>query len=264
LDNFKYLLSYILKNGKVKKDRTGVGTVSTFQQQLTFKLEEGYPLVTGKYTSFKLIDSELVWFLKGLTNTNFLHKYNNYIWDEWADVKGDLGPVYGSQWRSWPTPNNSYIDQIAVIIDQIKNNPNSRRIIVNSWNVGLLQNMALPPCHMFFQLYVRDNYLDLCMYQRSCDMFLGVPFNIASYALLLNIISTITGLKPGVFTWLGGDCHIYLNHTDQVEEYLERPVFKLPTLEQACDLNHIDDVEVGTYIVNNYQHGARIKAPIAI
>ena len=214
------LMKYVRESGTEKGDRTGTGTLSVFGYQMRFNLEEGFPLVTTKKVHLKSIIYELLWFLKGSTNVDYLNEHGVSIWDEWADERGELGPVYGAQWRSWPTQDGSSIDQISEVIDQIKANPDSRRLIVSAWNVSQIENMALPPCHAMFQFYVADGKLSCQLYQRSADIFLGVPFNIASYALLVLMIAKVTGLKPGEFVHTLGDAHLYLNHLDAVNRFL--------------------------------------------
>jgi thymidylate synthase len=206
------LMSHVLQNGTVKSDRTGTGTLSVFGHQMRFDLAQGFPAMTTKKLHLRSIIHELLWFLKGETNTRYLRENGVTIWDEWADKDGELGPVYGSQWRSWPAADGRHIDQIQLLLDQIKGNPDSRRLIVSAWNVGEIDKMALPPCHAFFQFYVAQGKLSCQLYQRSCDIFLGVPFNIASYALLTLMVAQVSGLKPGDFVWTGGDCHLYTNH----------------------------------------------------
>ena len=219
------LMKYVRESGTEKGDRTGTGTLSVFGYQMRFNLEEGFPLVTTKKVHLKSIIYELLWFLKGSTNIDYLNEHGVSIWDEWADERGELGPVYGAQWRSWPTQDGNSIDQISEVINQIKANPDSRRLIVSAWNVSQIENMALPPCHALFQFYVADGKLSCQLYQRSADIFLGVPFNIASYALLVLMMAKVTGLKPGEFVHTLGDAHLYLNHLDQVDEQLKSCLF---------------------------------------
>lgn len=256
-------LRHILDNGQVKSDRTGVGTKSVFGYDMRFDLRENFPLITTKKLHLKSIVYELLWFLQGNTNVKYLQDNGVRIWNEWADENGELGPVYGKQWRSWPSSDGESIDQIAVLIDQLRNNPNSRRLIVNAWNVGELKKMALPPCHLLFQFYVNGDELSCKLTQRSADAFLGVPFNIASYSLLTCMIAKEVGLKPGEFIWSGGDCHIYSNHTEQVEEQLSRQPLMPPTLEivnQNGLLNH----QFEDFLFQNYNAHPTIKAPIAV
>ncbi|MGH8414378.1 MAG: thymidylate synthase, partial [Gammaproteobacteria bacterium] len=224
------LMRHVRNHGARKSDRTGTGTFSVFGYQMRFDLAEGFPAVTTKKLHFRSIIHELLWFLRGETNLKYLHENKVTIWDEWADENGELGPVYGYQWRSWPTPSGGHIDQISKVLEQLKKNPDSRRMIVSAWNVADLDKMALQPCHAFFQFYVVEGRLSCQLYQRSADIFLGVPFNICSYALLTHMIAQQTGLKVGEFIWTGGDCHLYLNHLEQVDEQLSREPYRLPQL----------------------------------
>lgn len=260
---YEDLLREVLEHGTPKSDRTGTGTRSLFGKQLRFDLAESFPLITTKRVHFKSIAIELLWFLRGESNVAYLRDNGVTIWDEWADEQGDLGPVYGVQWRSWPTPEGGHIDQITDVIEQIKTNPDSRRLIVSAWNVADIPNMALAPCHAFFQFYVADGKLSCQLYQRSADLFLGVPFNIASYALLTQMIAKQTGLEPGEFVWTGGDCHIYDNHVEQVTTQLSREPFPYPTLELA-DRESIFDYEYEDFEVVGYEHHPAIKAPVAV
>lgn len=264
---YEDLCRKILLEGNLKNDRTGTGTISLFGQQMRFDLSESFPLITTKRVWFKGVAYELLWFLKGSSNVKWLQTHDVHIWDEWADSDGNLGPVYGVQWRSWPAPTpddpHRTIDQIAKVIEQIKHNPDSRRLIVSAWNPAEVDDMALPPCHALFQFYVVDGKLSCQLYQRSCDMFLGVPFNIASYALLTCMVAQQTGLKPGEFVWTGGDCHIYDNHVEQVIEQISRTPYPYPTLE-ITKAAGIDQYNYEDFHVLNYQHGATIKAPIAV
>lgn len=257
-------LRHILNNGTQKGDRTGTGTVSVFGYQMRFDLEKGFPLVTTKKVHMKSIIHELLWFLKGDTNIKYLKDNGVKIWDEWADADGNLGPVYGSQWRSWPTADGQHIDQISQVIEQIKKNPNDRRMIVSAWNVGEIKNMALPPCHMFFQFYVANGKLSCQLYQRSADSFLGVPFNIASYALLTQMIAQVCGLKPGEFIHTFGDAHIYNNHMDQVQELLSRQPYPLPDMHLNPNITNIFDFKYEDFELVGYQHHEAIKAPVAV
>ena len=298
-------LRHIKENGTTKTDRTGTGTKSVFGYQMRFNLEDGFPLATTKKLPFKTITHELLWFLKGDSNLGELAKNNVHIWDEWpykaflirsgkpvpktgsdewntgiaefiekikiddafAKDYGELGPIYGYQWRNWPTPNGQHIDQIAQVIEQIKKSPDSRRMIVSAWNVADIEEMAkagLPPCHCLFQFYVADGKLSCQLYQRSCDSFLGVPFNIASYALLTSMIAHVTGLKPGEFIWTGGDCHIYLNHFEQVDTQLARTPKKLPTLKLNPNVKDIFSFTIDDFTLEGYEPEASIKAPIAV
>ncbi len=271
------LLEKIRLEGSIKRDRTGSGTISIFGHQMRFNLADGFPLVTTKKIHLKSIVYELLWFLKGDTNLDYLHKNQVNIWNEWADEQGDLGPVYGFQWRSWPTPEGKHIDQIKQIIDQLKNTPNSRRIIVSAWNVADLPNetlspqanvklgrMALAPCHAFFQFYVADGKLSCQLYQRSCDTFLGLPFNIASYALLTHMVAQQNDLAVGDFIWTGGDVHLYLNHQEQADLQLKRQPYALPTLKLLRKPESIFDYKYEDFIFENYEAHAHIKAPISI
>lgn len=261
--NYEEFLAYVLQNGKDKSDRTKTGTLSIFGGQMRFDITKSFPLITTKKVNFPSVVHELLWFLKGDSNVKYLQDNNVKIWNEWADENGNLGPVYGVQWRAWQTKDGKHIDQIAQLIEGIKTNPYSRRHIVSAWNVGEIENMALPPCHAFFQFYVIDDLLSCQLYQRSADMFLGVPFNIASYSLLTYMVADQCGLKPAEFIWTGGDCHIYSNHIEQVKEQLSRQPFDYPTLK----LNHkpsIFDYTIEDFEIVNYQHHPFIKAPIAV
>lgn len=258
------LLKHIMENGDKKTDRTGTGTLSTFGQQMRFDLQKGFPLVTTKKVHTRSIIVELLWFLRGDTNIQFLHDHKVTIWDEWADKNGDLGPVYGKQWRSWPCPNGQHIDQLTKVIRDIRTNPDSRRLIVSAWNVAELDKMALAPCHALFQFYVSQGKLSCQLYQRSADMFLGVPFNIASYALLTHIIAQQCDLDVGEFIWTGGDCHIYLNHQEQVNLQLQREPLLLPTLKIKRVPESISDYQLEDFEIIDYISHPGIKAPIAI
>lgn len=258
------LLRHIKTNGTIKGDRTGTGTISTFGYQMRFDLSQGFPLLTTKKLHLRSIIYELLWFLRGETNIQYLHDHKVTIWDEWADANGELGPIYGYQWRSWPTPNGGHIDQITQLIDQIRNNPNSRRLIVSAWNVAEIDKMALPPCHSLFQFYVADGKLSCQLYQRSADVFLGVPFNIASYALLTMMIAQVTGLTPGDFVHTLGDAHIYLNHQEQVEEQLSRTPRPLPTMKLNPEVKSIFDFQYEDFTLEGYDPYPTIKAPIAV
>lgn len=264
MQNYHNLLKHILAHGSQKNDRTGTGTLSVFGYQMRFDLAQGFPLVTTKKLHLKSIIHELLWFLKGDTNVGYLNQQGVSIWDEWADQDGNLGPIYGKQWRSWATPSGDTIDQIDNLIKTIKNDPDSRRLIVNAWNVGELQDMALTPCHALFQFYVANNKLSCQLYQRSADVFLGVPFNIASYALLTHMIAAVCGLEVGEFIWTGGDCHLYLNHLEQTKLQLERTPFSLPTLKIHHQHQDIDDFKFEDFEILNYQCHPAIKAPIAV
>ncbi|MCW2287321.1 thymidylate synthase [Leucobacter luti] len=260
---YEDLLREVFEHGDPKSDRTGTGTRSLFGRQIRFDLAESFPLITTKRVHFKSVAVELLWFLRGEGNTAFLKEHGVTIWDEWADEKGDLGPVYGVQWRSWPTPSGEHIDQISQVVEQIRDNPDSRRLIVSAWNVADLGEMALAPCHAFFQFYVADGKLSCQLYQRSADMFLGVPFNIASYALLTLMVAQQTGLEPGEFVWTGGDCHIYDNHVEQVERQLTREAFPYPKIA-IRKADSILDYTLDDFEVLGYEHHPGIKAPVAV
>ena len=258
------LLRHIMTCGTVKGDRTGTGTISTFGYQMRFDLGAGFPALTTKKLHLRSIIHELLWFLRGDTNIRYLHDNNVTIWDEWADANGDLGPIYGYQWRSWPAPDGSHIDQIAQVVDQIRSNPDSRRLIVSAWNVAEIDRMALPPCHALFQFYVADGKLSCQLYQRSADVFLGVPFNIASYALLTMMIAQATGLRPGEFVHTLGDAHIYLNHTEQVDLQLARTPRPLPVMKINPDVKSVFDFRYEDFSLEGYDPWPSIKAPIAV
>lgn len=257
-------LKHILSVGDEKQDRTGTGTLSTFGYQMRFDLSQGFPLVTTKKCHIRSIIHELLWFLNGDTNIKYLKENNVRIWDEWADENGNLGPVYGKQWRAWETKDGRVIDQISEVINQLKNNPDSRRLIVNAWNVGDLSKMALPPCHMMFQFYVSNNKLSCMLYQRSADAFLGVPFNIASYALLTHMMAQQCNLEVGEFIWTGGDCHIYHNHFEQVNLQLSRQPLPLPTLEIKRKPASLFDYKFEDFEIVNYQSHEAIKGEVAV
>ncbi|WP_158883104.1 thymidylate synthase [Amycolatopsis anabasis] len=260
---YENLLRHVLEHGTPKRDRTGVGTRSVFGYQMRYGLDNGFPLITTKRVHFRSIAYELLWFLRGDRNVRWLQRHGVTIWDEWADADGDLGPVYGVQWRSWPTPGQGHIDQISRVLETLRTDPDSRRMVVSAWNVGEIAQMALPPCHALFQFYVADGRLSCQLYQRSADLFLGVPFNIASYALLTHLVAQQVGLEPGDFIWTGGDCHIYDNHLDQVAEQLSRTAFPFPRLRlrRAPSLFEYayDDLEIV-----DYRHHAAISAPVAV
>ena len=258
------LLRHITTCGTVKGDRTGTGTISTFGYQMRFDLGAGFPALTTKKLHLRSIIHELLWFLRGDTNIRYLHDNNVTIWDEWADANGDLGPIYGYQWRSWPAPDGSHIDQIAQVVDQIERNPDSRRLIVSAWNVAEIDRMALPPCHALFQFYVADGKLSCQLYQRSADVFLGVPFNIASYALLTMMIAQATGLRPGEFVHTLGDAHIYLNHIEQVDLQLARTPRPLPVMKINPDVKSVFDFRYEDFLLEGYDPWPSIKAPIAV
>ena len=255
---------HILNNGVQKTDRTGTGTLSVFGYQMRFNLQEGFPLVTTKKVHLRSIIYELLWFLNGDTNIKYLKDHGVSIWDEWADENGELGPVYGSQWRSWPAPDGQHIDQIAKLIEQIKSKPDSRRHIVSAWNPAEVDKMALPPCHALFQFYVADGKLSCQLYQRSCDTFLGLPFNIASYALLTHMVAQQCNLDVGDFVWTGGDTHLYSNHLDQVNLQLSREPYPLPTLKIKRKPDSIFEYMFEDFEILNYQSHPGIKAPIAV
>lgn len=258
------LLKHIKEHGAVKTDRTGTGTRSVFGYQMRFNMQDGFPLLTTKKLHLRSIIHELLWFLNGDTNLKYLHDNKVTIWDEWADENGDLGPIYGYQWRSWPTPDGRHIDQISKVLEQIQNTPDSRRMIVSAWNVADIDNMKLPPCHAFFQFYVADNKLSLQLYQRSCDTFLGLPFNIASYSLLLHMVAQQCNLEPYEFVWTGGDVHLYLNHLEQADEQLSRTPRSLPKLTLARKPDSLFDYKFEDFIISDYDPYPTIKAPIAV
>lgn len=258
------LMRHVYENGTVKEDRTGTGTKSVFGYQARYDLSKGFPLVTTKKCHLRSIIHELLWFLQGDTNIKYLKDNGVRIWDEWADEDGNLGPVYGSQWRSWPTPSGEHIDQIQLIIDQIKNTPDSRRIIVSAWNVAEVENMALPPCHAFFQFYVAEGKLSCQLYQRSADIFLGVPFNIASYALLTMMVAQVCGLEAGDFVHTLGDAHLYSNHMEQAELQLSREPLPLPTMKINPDVDSIFDFKFEDFELLNYEAHPHIKGVVAV
>ncbi len=264
MQQYLNLLKDVMENGFEKSDRTGTGTKSLFGYQMRFDLSEGFPLLTTKKLHLKSIIYELLWFLKGSTNVKYLQENGVRIWNEWARENGDLGPIYGYQWRSWPDYNGGHIDQISQVIESIKKNPDSRRHIVSAWNVGALNDMALPPCHILFQFYVADGKLSCQLYQRSADIFLGVPFNIASYSILLMMIAQVTGLKPGHFVHTLGDAHIYLNHVEQVKLQLSREPLPLPTVTLNPDIHNIFDFDFNDIQLTNYQAHPHIKGEISV
>jgi thymidylate synthase len=264
MQQYQDLLRYILEKGEPKTDRTGTGTQSCFGYQMRFNLEEGFPLVTTKKLHLKSIIYELLWFLRGETNIAYLNKNGVSIWNEWADENGELGPVYGKQWRSWEGKDGKTIDQISDVIAEIKRNPDSRRLIVNAWNVAELPSMALMPCHTMFQFYVADGKLSCQLYQRSADVFLGVPFNIASYALLTLMVAQVTSLAPGEFIHSFGDVHIYNNHKEQVNLQLSREPFSLPVMKLNPEITNIFDFSFDDFRLENYQSHPAIKAPVAV
>lgn len=258
------LMRHVRDNGVERRDRTGVGTLSVFGYQMRFDLSNGFPAVTTKKLHLRSIIHELLWFLMGDTNIAYLKEHRVSIWDEWADMNGDLGPIYGYQWRSWPSPDGKSLDQIAVVLDQLKINPYSRRIVVSAWNPAEIEKMALPPCHCLFQFYVAAGRLSCQLYQRSADIFLGIPFNIASYALLTLMIAQVSGLEPGEFIHTFGDAHLYLNHRDQVELQLSREPYPLPTMVLNQDITSIFDFRYADFELVHYQSHPRISAPIAV
>ncbi len=264
MQQYESFMRHVFEHGVERTDRTGTGTRSHFGYQMRFDLSAGFPLITTKKLHLRSIIFELLWFLQGLSNVEYLRKNGVTIWDEWADEHGELGPVYGVQWRSWPAPDNSTIDQISNVVREIKENPDSRRLIVSAWNVGEIPKMALPPCHLLFQFYVANGRLSCQLYQRSCDIFLGVPFNIASYALLTHMVAQQCDLDVGDFVWTGGDCHIYSNHFDQVREQLSRAPRAYPTLVIKRKPPSLFDYRYEDFEVEAYEPHPSIKAPIAV
>ena len=261
---YEDFMRHVYENGVTKTDRTGTGTRSVFGYQMRFDLQEGFPLVTTKKLHTKSIFIELLWFLRGDNNARWLQERGVSIWNEWADANGDLGPVYGVQWRAWPTPGGEHIDQISQVLQQIRGNPDSRRLIVSAWNVADIPNMALPPCHAFFQFYVAEGRLSCQLYQRSADIFLGVPFNIASYALLTHLVAQQCDLEVGDFIWTGGDCHLYSNHFEQVEQQLAREPYPYPQLRILRKPESLFEYEYEDFAIENYQAHPHIKAPVAV
>ncbi len=258
------MVERVRRQGKPREDRTGTGTLSLFGHQMRFDLAEGFPAVTTKKLFFKSVLHELLWFLKGSTNLAYLRQHGVPIWDEWADEDGELGPIYGAQWRSWPTSQGGRIDQLAEVIGQIRTHPESRRLLVSAWNVGELERMALPPCHVLFQFYVSEGRLSCQLYQRSADVFLGVPFNIASYSLLTMMVAQVVGLQPGEFIHTFGDFHLYLNHLDQADELLSREPLGLPRLRLNPEVREIDGFRAEDIELLDYRHHPPIRAPIAV
>jgi len=258
------MMQHVLENGTDKSDRTSTGTRSVFGYQMRFDLSQGFPLVTSKKLHVKSIIHELIWFLQGNTHIDYLRQNGVSIWDEWADANGNLGPVYGHQWRSWRCPDGRRIDQISQIIEQIKHQPDSRRLIISAWNVADIDDMALPPCHALFQFYVADGKLSCQLYQRSCDVFLGVPFNIASYALLTEMVAAVTGLSAGEFIWNGGDVHLYHNHFQQARQQLKRSPYRLPNLYLNPRIDNIFDYKFEDIAITDYQSHPHITAPVAV
>ncbi len=264
MNQYENFMRHVYTKGTDKSDRTGTGTRSIFGHQMRFDLQEGFPLITTKKLHTRSIFVELLWFLRGDSNVRWLQERGVSIWDEWAGADGELGPVYGVQWRSWPTPDGRHIDQISQVLDQIRQTPDSRRLIVSAWNVAEIKNMALPPCHAFFQFYVADGKLSCQLYQRSADIFLGVPFNIASYALLTHMVAQQCNLAVGDFIWTGGDCHIYSNHFEQVALQLSREAFPYPKLVIQRKPDSLFDYQFEDFIIENYEHHPHIKAPVAV
>ena len=264
MQQYLALMRHVREHGVTKQDRTGTGTISVFGHQMRFDLSQGFPVVTTKKLHLKSIIHELLWFLKGETNIRYLKENGVSIWDEWADANGELGPVYGYQWRSWPTPDGQHIDQISQVIQQLKHSPDSRRIIVSAWNVAQIDNMALPPCHAFFQFYVAEGKLSCQLYQRSADIFLGVPFNIASYALLTLMMAQVTGLQPGDFVHTLRDAHLYLNHLEQADLQLSREPYALPQMRLNPNVTNLFDFKYEDFELVNYQHHPHIKAAVAV
>ena len=264
MQQYHDLMRHVLENGREKMDRTGTGTLSVFGYQMRFDLARGFPLITTKKLDLHSIIHELLWFLQGDTNIRYLRENKVRIWDEWADENGELGPVYGAQWRSWRAADGHVVDQIQQLVSEIKTNPSSRRLIVSAWNVGEIENMALPPCHAFFQFYVADGRLSCQLYQRSADIFLGVPFNIASYALLLMMVALVTDLEPGDFVHTLGDTHLYSNHLSQARLQLEREPFDLPTMKLNPEVNDLLDFRFEDFELENYHCHEHIKAAVAV
>jgi thymidylate synthase len=260
---YEDLLRHVLDTGTPKPDRTGTGARSIFGHQMRFDLAQGFPLVTTKRVHFRSIAYELLWFLRGDRNVSWLQEHGVTIWDEWAAPDGDLGPVYGVQWRAWPTPDGRHVDQISNVLETLRTDPNSRRLVVSAWNVGEIPQMALPPCHALFQFYVADGRLSCQLYQRSADLFLGVPFNIASYSLLTHMVAQQVGLDVGDFVWTGGDCHIYDNHVDQVREQLSREIYPFPQL-RVRPAPSLFEYAYEDFEVVGYQHHPALKAPVAV
>ncbi|HEX4698544.1 MAG TPA: thymidylate synthase [Actinomycetes bacterium] len=260
---YEDLLRHVLEHGSSRPDRTGTGSRSIFGHQMRYDLSRGFPLVTTKRVHLKSIAYELLWFLRGDSNVGWLREHGVTIWDEWAGPDGELGPVYGVQWRSWPTPDGGHVDQISRVLEQLRTDPTSRRMLVSAWNVGEIPRMALPPCHTLFQFYAADGRLSCQLYQRSADLFLGVPFNIASYALLVHMVSQQVGLEPGDFVWTGGDCHIYDNHLDQVHEQLSREPFSFPDL-RLRPAPSLFDYSYADIEVLDYRHHPALRAPVAV
>lgn len=264
MEQYLDLMRHVLENGVRRGDRTGVGTISVFGYQIKFDLSAGFPAVTTKQLHFRSIIYELLWFLQGNTNTAYLNENGVTIWDEWADEKGELGPIYGYQWRSWPVANGASIDQISLLLQELQTNPYSRRHLVSAWNVADIDQMALPPCHCLFQFYVAEGRLSCQLYQRSADIFLGVPFNIASYSLLTMMIAQVSGYEPGEFVHTFGDAHLYLNHLEQAESQLSRDPFPLPQMKLNPSVDNLFNFQYKDFKLVNYQYHPRISAPIAV
>jgi len=264
MEQYLSLMRHVLENGKRKEDRTATGTLSVFGYQMRFDLARGFPLVTTKRLHLRSIVRELLWFLQGSTNIAYLQQHGVRIWDAWADENGELGPIYGYQWRCWPTPDDRHVDQMAQVLEQLRSNPHSRRHIVSAWNVADIEAMALPPCHVLFQFYVADGRLSCHLYQRSADIFLGVPFNIASYALLTMMVAQTTGYEPGEFIHSFGDAHLYLNHLDQARLQLQRSPYALPTMRLNPEVRSLFDFRYDDFELQNYECHPHIKAPIAV
>jgi thymidylate synthase len=260
---YEDLLRRVLEEGTPKQDRTGTGTVSLFGERLRYDLSAGFPLITTKSVHFKSVAYELLWFLRGESNVGWLREHGVTIWDEWASPEGELGPVYGVQWRSWPAPDGRHIDQLAGVLETLRTDPDSRRMLVSAWNVAAIPDMALAPCHTLFQFAVADGRLSCQLYQRSADMFLGVPFNIASYALLTHMVAAQVGLEPGDFIWVGGDCHVYSNHVEQVREQLGREAYPFPTLELAPAAS-LFDYSYDDFTLRDYRHHPAIRGAVAV
>ncbi|MDR3416101.1 MAG: thymidylate synthase [Nevskia sp.] len=258
------LMRHVLEHGVEKSDRTGTGTRSVFGHQMRFDLRQGFPLLTTKKLHTRSIIVELLWFLRGETNVRYLHEHGVSIWDEWADADGELGPVYGRQWRSWPTADGRHIDQIAILLEQLRKSPDSRRMLVSAWNVGELDSMALMPCHALFQFYTAGGRLSCQLYQRSADIFLGVPFNIASYALLTMMVAQVSGFQPGEFIWTGGDCHLYSNHLEQARLQLGRELLPPPTMRLNPEVKDLFAFRLEDFTLENYQAHPHIKAAVAV
>jgi thymidylate synthase len=264
MEPYLALMAHVLEHGVRKEDRTGTGTMSIFGHQMRFDLQQGFPLVTTKKVHLRSIIHELLWFLRGDTNVRYLHEHGVTIWDEWADPAGELGPVYGYQWRSWPTSDGRHVDQLSELVEALRRNPDSRRLIVSAWNVAALERMALPPCHLLFQLYVAEGKLSCQLYQRSADIFLGLPFNIASYALLTMMLAQVSGLQPGEFIHTSGDAHLYLNHLEQARLQLARAPRPLPSMRLNQAVRSLFDFRFEDFVLTGYEPHPTIKAPVAV